>query len=64
MGAKNTKGHKEYTPAQRRVIDARLAKGLADIKAGRIRGPFTSAAEMITDMKSRLRKRGRGKRTQ
>jgi bifunctional DNA-binding transcriptional regulator/antitoxin component of YhaV-PrlF toxin-antitoxin module len=32
----------EYTPAQRRVIDARLAKAEDDIKAGRVHGPFTA----------------------
>jgi bifunctional DNA-binding transcriptional regulator/antitoxin component of YhaV-PrlF toxin-antitoxin module len=47
----------EYTPGQRRVIDARLAEGLADIKAGRTFGPFDSAEEMIADMKARLGKR-------
>jgi len=30
----------EYTPEQRRVIDACLAKADADIKAGRVQGPF------------------------
>jgi AbrB family looped-hinge helix DNA binding protein len=30
----------EYTPRQRRVIDARLAKAEEDIKAGRVHGPF------------------------
>jgi antitoxin component of MazEF toxin-antitoxin module len=47
----------EYTPAQRRVIDAQLAEGLADIKAGRTFGPFNSAEEMITHMKARLKKK-------
>ena len=46
----------EYTPSQRRVIDTRLAEGLADIKAGRTFGPFHSADEMVADMKIRLRK--------
>ena len=46
----------EYTPAQRRIIDASLAEGLADIKAGRTFGPFNTAEEMIADMKARLRK--------
>jgi hypothetical protein len=30
----------EYTPAQRRIIDARLAESEADYKAGRSYGPF------------------------
>jgi AbrB family looped-hinge helix DNA binding protein len=37
----------EYTPAQRRVIDARLDKADADIEAGRLHGPFSSAAATI-----------------
>ena len=51
----------EYTPEQRRIIDAQLARGLADIKAGRTRGPFNSAAEMIADMKARLKRRASAK---
>ena len=47
----------EYTPEQRRVIDARLAEGLADVKAGRTFGPFNSADEMIAHMKKRLKKK-------
>lgn len=46
----------EYTPEQRRIIDAQLAKGLADVRAGRIFGPFDSAAEMIAHMKTQLKK--------
>ena len=52
----------EYTPEQRRAIDARLAEGLADIKAGRTYGPFNSAAEMITHMKGQLKKRAAGRK--
>jgi len=48
----------EYTPAQRRMIDARLAAGLADITAGRTFGPFDGADEMIAHMKAQLKKRG------
>ncbi len=47
----------EYTPEQRRIIDARLAEGLADIKAGRTFGPFNTAAEMIAHMKGQLKKK-------
>ena len=32
----------EYTPRQRRMIDARLAKAEEDIKAGRVHGPVTA----------------------
>ena len=54
----------EYTPEQRRVIDARLAEGLADIKAGRTFGPFNSADEMIAHMKKRLKKRPAARKAQ
>jgi antitoxin component of MazEF toxin-antitoxin module len=47
----------EYTPAQRRIVDAQLAEGLADIKAGRTFGPFDSADEMISHMKAQLKKK-------
>ena len=40
----------EYTPAQRRVIDARLDKADADIKAGRVSRIFDTAEEFITDL--------------
>ena len=32
----------EYTPDERRAIDARLAKAEEDIAAGRVHGPFTA----------------------
>jgi hypothetical protein len=44
----------EYTPEQRRIIDGRLAEGLADIKAGRTFGPFDTADEMIAHIKAQL----------
>jgi hypothetical protein len=47
----------EYTSEQRRMIDARLAEGLADIQAGRTFGPFDNADEMIAHMKARLKNR-------
>ncbi|MGA3026583.1 MAG: AbrB/MazE/SpoVT family DNA-binding domain-containing protein [Bryobacteraceae bacterium] len=37
----------EYTPRQRRIIDARLARGLADIKAGRVSEAFSDHGEFI-----------------
>jgi AbrB family looped-hinge helix DNA binding protein len=46
----------DYTPEQKRIIDARLAEGLADIKAGRTFGPFDTIDEMIAHMKRGLRK--------
>ena len=47
----------EYTPEQRRTVDARLAEGLADIKAGRTYGPFNTADEMVAHMKAPIKKR-------
>jgi bifunctional DNA-binding transcriptional regulator/antitoxin component of YhaV-PrlF toxin-antitoxin module len=52
----------EYTPAQRRIIDARLAESEDDFKQGRTFGPFDTADEMIAHMKGQLKKRaGAGK---
>ena len=45
----------EYTPERRRIIDARLAEALADIKASRTFGPFNTAREMIVHMKADLK---------
>ena len=38
------------TPAQKAQIDARLAEGLEDIKAGRVSGPFNT----VDDLKRHL----------
>ena len=46
----------EYTPAQRRVIDGRLARSLADVKKGRTFGPFDTADEFIASMKREIKK--------
>src|ERR1039457_5954880 len=40
----------EYTPEQRRTIDARLAESLADIKAGRVYGPFDTHEELMASL--------------
>jgi len=53
----------EYTPEQRRIIDAKIAEGLADIKAGRTFGPFDSAEEMIAHMNARLKKKAAAAKT-
>jgi hypothetical protein len=37
----------EYTPAQRRIIDASLARADADIKAGRVSRAFSDHGELI-----------------
>jgi|ERR1035437_1616104 bifunctional DNA-binding transcriptional regulator/antitoxin component of YhaV-PrlF toxin-antitoxin module len=43
----------EYTPEQRKVIDAQLAEGLADIKAGRVYGPFDTHEALMKSLRSR-----------
>lgn len=47
----------EYTPAQRRKIDAGLAKANADVKAGRLSPVFTDHAELISHLHNSARKR-------
>ena len=37
----------EYTPAERRAIDGRLAKADADVKAGRVSKAFSDHGEFI-----------------
>jgi len=49
----------EITPAQRRLIDAQLEEGLADIAAGRVRGPFSSHREFTTSLHKEARKLSR-----
>ena len=49
---------REYTPAQRRVIDARLAKAAADIKAGRVSKAFSNHSEFIADLHNAAAKLG------
>lgn len=52
----------EYTPAQRRVVNARLAKADEDIQKGRTYGPFHTVDDMIASMERELKKRASGKR--
>jgi AbrB family looped-hinge helix DNA binding protein len=49
---------REYTPAQRRVIDARLTKAEADIKAGRVSKAFSNHSEFIADLHNAAAKLG------
>ncbi len=46
----------ENSPAQRRMIDRDLAKGLEDIKRGRLQGPFSSHKEFIASLHEEARK--------
>ena len=48
----------DYTPAQRKAMDARLAAAAK----GRTYGPFDSAGEMIAHVKGELRKRPSAKK--
>jgi bifunctional DNA-binding transcriptional regulator/antitoxin component of YhaV-PrlF toxin-antitoxin module len=52
----------EYTPRQRCIIDAQLAKSEGDFKKGRTFGPFDTAAEMVASMKEQLKKRAAAKK--
>jgi bifunctional DNA-binding transcriptional regulator/antitoxin component of YhaV-PrlF toxin-antitoxin module len=47
----------EYTPAERRVIDRGIAKGLEDIRQGRIHGPFATADDAVAHLKTYARER-------
>ena len=46
----------ESTSTQRRLIDRDLAKGLADIKYGRVQGPFASHKEFVASLHREARK--------
>jgi AbrB family looped-hinge helix DNA binding protein len=47
----------EYTPAQRRSINARLARADNEIKSGGTFGPFDNADDMIASIERELKKR-------
>jgi len=40
----------EYTPAQRRVINARLAEAAEDVRHGRVYGPFSTHQELMASL--------------
>jgi bifunctional DNA-binding transcriptional regulator/antitoxin component of YhaV-PrlF toxin-antitoxin module len=44
-----------YTPEQRRIIDARLAKADEDIRAGRVYGPFKTAEGMAASIEANIK---------
>jgi hypothetical protein len=46
----------EYTPTQRRLIDARLDKAEAEIKKGRVSPAFATAAEFGAALRADARK--------
>ena len=51
----------EYTPEQRRIVDAQLAGGLADIEAGRVRGPFATHKEFVASLHAEAKNLNRKK---
>ena len=51
----------EYTPEQRRIIDARLAKADEDIQHGRVYGPF-EVEEAIQFLRKEIKVRKANKR--
>jgi AbrB family looped-hinge helix DNA binding protein len=53
----------EYTPEQRRIIDAGIAEGLDDFKAGRSHGPFASAKEASAYIERMAKRRANAKRS-
>jgi AbrB family looped-hinge helix DNA binding protein len=48
----------EYTPAQRRIIDARLAAADKDIAEGRVYGPFETVREFERSLQETAPKAG------
>ncbi len=52
--------HHEYTPAQRRTVDGRLAIALQETEEGRTYGPFDNAAEIAAFLDAYGRKKGSG----
>ncbi len=51
----------EYTPEQRRILDARLSRALEDVKQGRTYGPFETHKEMMKFLNRRTSKKVRGR---
>ena len=51
----------EYTPEQRRIVDAQLAGSLADVAAGRVHGPFSTHKEFIESLHKETKRLNRKK---
>ena len=49
----------EYTPAQRRLIDAQLTKAKEDVTKGRLHGPFANHKELVEFLHKGVKKVGR-----
>ena len=48
-------------PEQRRIVNAQLAEGLAEIDAGNVRGPFATHKEFIASLHEEAKKLNRKK---
>ena len=53
----------EYTPAQRKVIDARLAVALKEIDRGQTFGPFTTHKQFLASLHKETKKLRATKKT-
>jgi hypothetical protein len=56
IGSEFANADDEYTPEQRRAIDARLAKSDEDIRHGLVFGPFKTADEMAASIEDNVKK--------
>ena len=57
------KADDEYTPAQRKIIDAQLAEAWDDVRKGRVSPKFDSVDEMLASLKSPGKAKPRQKKT-
>jgi len=53
----------EYTPEQRRIIDAQIAEGLEDVRKGRVSPRFNTVDEMLASLKAGGKKTSRRQKT-
>jgi AbrB family looped-hinge helix DNA binding protein len=51
----------EYTPGERRRVDAQLAKSMAEHEQGRSYGPFKTHKEMLEFLRERAKPRSKAK---
>ena len=55
--AKVEKGRVVLTPKS--IVDRRIVEALADVKAGRVYGPFSSAGDLTKSLRGRIKKNKR-----
>jgi bifunctional DNA-binding transcriptional regulator/antitoxin component of YhaV-PrlF toxin-antitoxin module len=53
----------EYTPQQRRIVNAQLAEGLEDIRKGRVSQKFDTVDELLASLKAGPKARPRQKKS-